>query len=204
MGAEHLIVNTPCEDMPWIAEVFGDWVCLDPAWDKEEALDLMHHFTTAFLLDTLKGDPAAHAALAPEAVSFPGIEYEAEGFDPEPSEAELVSRWLYLWDTVNGDMDDFDEIVSEDFVSHNLPEGDREVMRAGIEGFRANNPGVYFPLEDLAIADGNAYVTNRMWMVPEDAAAGDEGEPVSSLLLAVLGIEDGQITERWLFELAEE
>jgi hypothetical protein len=48
---------------------------LDPVWNKERALDLINHFSTAFLLDTLNGDKAAHAALLPEAVTFPGIEY---------------------------------------------------------------------------------------------------------------------------------
>ncbi|MBK8021522.1 MAG: hypothetical protein IPK19_08850 [Chloroflexi bacterium] len=42
--------------------------------------DLTHHFAAAFLLDILKGDAEAHAALAPDAVSFPGITYEAQGF----------------------------------------------------------------------------------------------------------------------------
>ena len=51
-----------------------------PVWDQQRAYDLINHFTTAFLLDVLKGDKDAHAALAPEAVSFPGIEYQAEGF----------------------------------------------------------------------------------------------------------------------------
>jgi hypothetical protein len=46
----------------------------------DRAHDLINHFTTAFLLDTLKGDAAAHAALAPDAVAFPGIEYQAEGY----------------------------------------------------------------------------------------------------------------------------
>ena len=100
-------------------------------------------------------------------------------------------------------MSDFDEIVSDDFVSHSMPEGDREAMRAGIEGFRADNPGAYFPLEELAIADGKAYVTNRMWMMPEGAQEGDDGEPVSPPYLLVLGFEDGQITEQWLFVTPE-
>jgi hypothetical protein len=46
----------------------------------DRAHDLINHFTTAFLLDVLKGDKDAHAALAPDAVSFPGITYQAEGF----------------------------------------------------------------------------------------------------------------------------
>ncbi|HYO88949.1 MAG TPA: hypothetical protein VER79_09890 [Candidatus Limnocylindrales bacterium] len=52
----------------------------DSVWDVDRTQDLVNHFTTAFLLDTLKGDEAAHAALAPDAVAFPGIEYQAEGF----------------------------------------------------------------------------------------------------------------------------
>jgi predicted dienelactone hydrolase len=77
-GAEDLIFITPCENDPerraWEPPVYS-YVCLDPVWDKHRALDLIHHFSTAFLLDTLKGDPAAHAALLPDAVNFPGIEY---------------------------------------------------------------------------------------------------------------------------------
>ena len=49
-------------------------------WDMNHTLDLINHFTTAFLLATLKGDTGAAAALAPDAVSFPGIQYEATGF----------------------------------------------------------------------------------------------------------------------------
>ncbi len=37
--------------------------------------DLSAHLTTAFLLDILKGDKTAHAALLPDAVSFDGVEY---------------------------------------------------------------------------------------------------------------------------------
>ena len=80
-GAEHMVVGAPCENIPWFKSTpLYQWVCFDPVWNKDRALDLTHHFTTAFLLDTLKGDTAAHAALAPEAVSFPGIEYEAQGY----------------------------------------------------------------------------------------------------------------------------
>ncbi len=42
----------------------------------DRAHDLINHFTTAFLLDTLKGDEEAHAALLSESVDFPGISYE--------------------------------------------------------------------------------------------------------------------------------
>lgn len=50
--------------------------CNDAVWDPDRAHDLTNHFVTAFLLDVLKGDAEAHAALLPDAVSFPGIDYE--------------------------------------------------------------------------------------------------------------------------------
>ena len=76
VGGEHLIFGTPCANQPWIVEhpAYG-FFCFDPVWDKRRVLDLIDHLSTAFLLDTLKGDKDAHAALLPDAVSFPGIEY---------------------------------------------------------------------------------------------------------------------------------
>ena len=80
-GADHPLPSDTCADAPWVVDQFDlYWLCSDPVWDKERAHDLFNHFTTAFLLDTLKGDAAAHEALAPDAVQFPGIEYQAEGF----------------------------------------------------------------------------------------------------------------------------
>jgi hypothetical protein len=77
MGAEHMIFATPCASQPWMAEhpAYG-YFCFDPVWDAQRAQDLIHHFSTAFLLDVLVDDVDAGAALAPEAVYFPGIEYE--------------------------------------------------------------------------------------------------------------------------------
>jgi predicted dienelactone hydrolase len=81
IGAEHMLVGTPCANMPWITETpFYEFICFDPVWDKDRALDLAHHFTTAFLLAELKGDKDAAAVLAPNSVVFPGIEYESTGF----------------------------------------------------------------------------------------------------------------------------
>jgi len=78
VGGEHMFVSTPCEDMPWTSAldpyVYG-MICLEPVWDKNRVLDLAHHFSTAFLLDILKGDVDAHEALLPDAVYFPGIDY---------------------------------------------------------------------------------------------------------------------------------
>jgi hypothetical protein len=37
---------------------------------------LINHFSTAFLLDVLKGDKEAHTALLPHAAKFTGIQYQ--------------------------------------------------------------------------------------------------------------------------------
>lgn len=54
--------------------------CFDPEWEMDRAHDLIKHLSVAFLLDVLKGDTEAHAALASDAVVFPGIAYEEVGF----------------------------------------------------------------------------------------------------------------------------
>lgn len=51
-------------------------LCNDAVWDVDRVHDLTDHFTTAFLLDVLKGDKDAHKVLLPDAVEFSGIEYK--------------------------------------------------------------------------------------------------------------------------------
>ncbi|MBK9746045.1 MAG: hypothetical protein IPO91_04625 [Chloroflexi bacterium] len=80
---DHQMFTSTYEDAPTTVELLGnDFYSLysDPVWDMDRVHDLANHFITAFLLDQLKGDADAHAALATEAVSFPGITYEAQGF----------------------------------------------------------------------------------------------------------------------------
>lgn len=81
VGAEHMIFTTPCKNQPWISAypAYG-FFCFDPIWDRERTLDLIRHFSTAFLLIELKGDKEATKALAPENVTFPGIKYETTGY----------------------------------------------------------------------------------------------------------------------------
>ena len=75
IDAEHMIFTGPCEAIPLLLRFISDEFCSDPGWDRNYAHDLTNHFTTAFLLNTLKGDQAAHEALLPDAVQFAGIEY---------------------------------------------------------------------------------------------------------------------------------
>jgi predicted dienelactone hydrolase len=77
-NADHQIFNWTCGGA-WNDPAFYSF-CSDAVWDLDRTHDLTNHFTTAFLLATLKGDTDAAAALAPDAVSFPGITFEEQGF----------------------------------------------------------------------------------------------------------------------------
>lgn len=79
-GGDHLLFADSCKAVPWMFDFGLFFLCSDPVWDMDRAHDLVNHFTTAFLLATLKGDTDATAALAPKAVSFPGIKYQTTGF----------------------------------------------------------------------------------------------------------------------------
>lgn len=81
--ADHFIFAPKCADAPTTIDLLGNdfyYLCSDPVWDIDRAHDLVNHFVVAFLLNQLKGDADAHAALAPDAVAFPGITHEAQGF----------------------------------------------------------------------------------------------------------------------------
>jgi len=79
-GGDHVLFCMSCEDAPWLVQQGYFWACSDPVWDMDRAHDLINHFVTAFLLAELYGDEDAAAALSPDAVQFPGITYEAQGF----------------------------------------------------------------------------------------------------------------------------
>lgn len=76
-NADHLIFMTACRNLPWVTKIaMYTWYCFESVWDKDRVADLINHFSTAFLLDTLKGDTEAHKALLPEAATFAGINYK--------------------------------------------------------------------------------------------------------------------------------
>ena len=94
-GADHPLFTDACAVEPWVVDYFDlFWLCADPVWDKDRAHDLMNQFVTAFLLATLKDDTAAATALSPDAVSFPGIEYQAEASSFKKNRGENVCNTL--------------------------------------------------------------------------------------------------------------
>ena len=61
--------------------MLANWpICAERVWDSSRAHDLSNHFITAFYRAMLMNDVAAIAALAPDAVNFPGITYQVRGF----------------------------------------------------------------------------------------------------------------------------
>ena len=77
VNADHPIFMTSCVNLPWVIKSpWYTWMCLESVWDKDRAMDLINHLSTAFLLDVLTGDEEAHKALLPDAVQFAGIEYK--------------------------------------------------------------------------------------------------------------------------------
>jgi len=71
-GGDHFIFGG---GSPVWKELLFD-VLSDKVWDMDRVHDLTNHFSTAFLLDVLKDDTEAHAALLAENVPFPGLIYE--------------------------------------------------------------------------------------------------------------------------------
>ena len=75
-GAGHFLFADPCERLPWVERsVYRDAICTDAVWTSRP-LDIVMHYTTAFLHDTLEADPAARAAIAGPQPELDGVEYE--------------------------------------------------------------------------------------------------------------------------------
>lgn len=74
-GAGHMLFLDPCENLPWTqASVYRDGICTDAVWSTRP-LDIVEHYTTAFLRDTLNADSGARAALAGEQPRLDDVEY---------------------------------------------------------------------------------------------------------------------------------
>jgi len=79
-NAEHMVFGSTCEALPFFTEIGFYEMCSDPVWDMNRAHDLVNHFATAFLLAELKQNTDAVATLAPDAVTFIGVTYDAQGY----------------------------------------------------------------------------------------------------------------------------
>lgn len=114
----------------------------------------------------------------------------------------LAERYMEeLWN--QGDLSVADELLADNFVSHNFPPGDRAMLKEAVAGFRAENPNAYFTYDDITVSEGRVFIINTMMARPEGAPADTEGEPASAPMVLILNVKDGKITDRWLFMSAE-
>ena len=75
-GAGHFLFLDPCGNLPWVVNsVYRDAICTDAVWDTRP-LDVVTHYTTAFLRDTLDADPGARATLAGQQPDLDNVEYD--------------------------------------------------------------------------------------------------------------------------------
>ena len=77
-GAGHLLFVDSCDQMPWTSQftVYAERFCNDAVWGKKRPLDIVGHYTTAFLLDTLNDDTAArNTLLASSTPKLTNVEY---------------------------------------------------------------------------------------------------------------------------------
>jgi predicted dienelactone hydrolase len=81
--AGHMIFTGTCQSVYRLVrmnQTTFELVCTDPVWDRNYVHDLVKHFATAFLLAELKQNREAATALSSEAIDFPGVDYQAEGY----------------------------------------------------------------------------------------------------------------------------
>ncbi len=75
-GAGHMLFVDPCENLPWVQNsAYRDGFCTDAVW-ATRPLDIVTHYTTAFLRGTLNADPEARATLAGRQPHLDDVEYE--------------------------------------------------------------------------------------------------------------------------------
>ena len=107
----------------------------------------------------------------------------------------LAHRYLEeLWN--EGNLEIANEILAEDFQSHNFGGGDREALVDAVVSFREENPNAFFPIEDLAVTNDRIYIQNSKMVRSEDGSVERESGPY----LLVLAVENGKITDRWVYE----
>ena len=120
--------------------------------------------------------------------------------DQKLAEANTVLATRYMEELWNeGKVELADELLSEDFVSHVLPEGGREVLKAGIPGFHKD---FHLVMDDMIVTADKIVIRGSMVAnaPPEDT----EPEHIKPHIL-VLSVKDGKITDRWIgFVPAEE
>jgi predicted dienelactone hydrolase len=75
--AGHMLFLDSCDSLPWTkAFAYRDGFCKDSIWGTRRPLDIVKHYTTAFLRETLNDDTTARASLTRKQPKINTVEYE--------------------------------------------------------------------------------------------------------------------------------
>ncbi len=75
-GAGHMIFLDPCKDLPWTRKsAYHEGFCTDAVWSARP-LDVVMHYTTAFLRETVSADTEARNVLAGPQPRLDDVEYQ--------------------------------------------------------------------------------------------------------------------------------
>ena len=76
-GAGHMLFADPCDSLPWTQSFsYREPFCTDAVWGAGRPLDIVTHYTTAFLRETLNADPKARATLTGKQARLDNVEYK--------------------------------------------------------------------------------------------------------------------------------
>jgi predicted dienelactone hydrolase len=75
-GAGHNLFVDPCDNLPWTQSFsYREPFCADAVWGTRRPLDIVMHYTTAFLRETLNADAKARASLTRKQPQIDRVEY---------------------------------------------------------------------------------------------------------------------------------
>ncbi len=109
----------------------------------------------------------------------------------------------FFEETSRGNLDVLDELMSENYVDHNLPpglppgrEGQRRLIRSYLQAF----PDLRFTIEEL-IAEGDKVVTRGRYqgtLQGELLGIPPTGKQVNVALIDIVRVADGKLVEHWI------
>jgi predicted dienelactone hydrolase len=79
-GAGHMLFAGGCESVRRVLSLAPLGFCSDPAWDRDDAHDVVKQHVAGFLVAELLGDPEAAAELGAADPSVSGVGYRSQGY----------------------------------------------------------------------------------------------------------------------------
>ena len=123
--------------------------------------------------------------------------------DNDPASVKAVARRLADDVFSNGDLSAFDEIISDEYVNHNMPvpgiPGNKAGFRELVKATRKAFPDVEVDVQDVVAEDDLVVFHDRVKATSADEFFGvpASGKPVEWTEIHFLRVADDQIVEHW-------